>query len=416
MRFLRIDSHNPIFTILIAIAAIFTVVSVVINPAQTLDASKQGLHIWWSMVFPALLPFFILCDIVIAYGIVHALGVLIDPLLRKTLRLPGIAGWSLISSVLAGSPAGVETVVQLRQSGRIDQLAGERITMLSHFANPIFMITVVAVAFLKRPDLALFICIVHYCSAIGCAIVLRNYLLPRNFVIEDNVRTPRPSVWTRVSMALHEARQEDQRSFGQILGEAVSGSLQKLMMVGGTIIMFSVLLELVSVMGISGLIVDIVAWTNPPYLITNSGIDTLISGILEVHMGIYSISQQEHMSIIWMTSALCGMIGWGGLAVHMQVSALLRPTDIRYSPFLLARLVQSILSMLLALLLWQPYHRWLVPVKPSYLSNESQTHQPAIDRALFWDIYLPWTNSYVVFIILTLMLATVIYSSRPRSS
>jgi len=95
MRFLRIDSHNPIFTILIAIAAIFTVVSVVINPAQTLDASKEGLHIWWSMVFPALLPFFILCDIVIAYGIVHALGVLIDPLLRKTLRLPGIAGWSL---------------------------------------------------------------------------------------------------------------------------------------------------------------------------------------------------------------------------------------------------------------------------------------------------------------------------------
>ncbi|MEX2104058.1 MAG: nucleoside recognition domain-containing protein, partial [Bacilli bacterium] len=120
MRFLKLNFHGRIFTFLIGIAAVFTVMSVLIYPSHALDASTQGLRIWWSMVFPALLPFFILCDIVIAYGIAHALGVLIDPLLRKLFRLPGVAGWSLISGVLAGSPAGVEAVVKLRQAGSID--------------------------------------------------------------------------------------------------------------------------------------------------------------------------------------------------------------------------------------------------------------------------------------------------------
>src|SRR5690554_2649241 len=125
MRLLKLSFHGRIFTFLIGLAAIFTVVSVLMYPAQTLDASRQGLHIWWNMVFPALLPFFILCEIVMAYGIVHASGVLIDPLLRRLFHLPGIAGWSLLSGVLAGSPAGVQSAVKLRQAGRIDQYTGE---------------------------------------------------------------------------------------------------------------------------------------------------------------------------------------------------------------------------------------------------------------------------------------------------
>ncbi|MEX1029257.1 MAG: nucleoside recognition domain-containing protein [Paenibacillaceae bacterium] len=415
MRFLKFNFQDRKFTFLIGVAAILTVVSVLIYPTHTLDASTLGLRIWWNMVFPALLPFFILCDIVIAYGIAHALGVLIDPLLRRLFRLPGIAGWSLISGALAGSPAGVEAVVQLRIAGRIDQLAGERITMMSHYANPIFMITIVAVAFLQRPDLAFFICMVHYMSALGSAIVFRNYLLPsRNSVPTEIYTTPRQSMWSKVSLAIHEARQTDQRSFGQLLGDAVSGSLQKLMMIGGTIMMFSVLLELVSVTGISDLLVHILQWFIQPNSMLISHVDTFISGITEVHMGIYSVTQMGPLSIVWKTAILCGMMGWGGLAVHLQVRALLHATDIRYTPFLLARMVQSFLSMLLVILLWQPYHRWFASAIPSYQNNE--TPISIADTSIFWDMYLPWRNSYVVFFLLTFMLAAVIYSSRSRSS
>jgi sporulation integral membrane protein YlbJ len=414
MRFLKFSFQDRKFTFLIGALAILTVVSVLTYPAQTLEASTLGLRIWWNMVFPALLPFFILCDIVITYGFAHALGALIDPLLRRLLRLPGIAGWSILSGALAGSPAGVEAVVQLRQAGRIDQITGERITMMSHYANPIFMITIVAVAFLQRPDLAFFICMVHYLSALGIAIVFRNYLLAsRKSASREIYFTPRLSMWSRVAIAILEARQIDQRSFGQLLGDAVFGSLQKLMMIGGTIMMFSVLLKLVSVTGISSLLVHILEWFIQSDSMLISRVDTFIAGITEVHMGIYSVTQLGQLSIVWKTAMLCGMMGWGGLAVHLQVRALLHATDIRYTPFLLARMVQGFLSMLLVILLWQPYHRLFASVIPSY-----QSLKPPFslgDTTVFWDMYLPWQNSYVVFFLLTFMLAAVIYSSRSQS-
>ncbi len=414
MRFLKLSYQDRTFTFLIGIIATCTVVGVLAYPSQALAASTLGLRIWWNMVFPALLPFFILCEIVMAYGIAHTLGVLIDPLLRRLFRLPGISGWSFITAILAGSPAGVEVVVKLRKAGRIDQLAGERITMLSHFANPIFMITIVSVAFLQRPELALFICIVHYISVLGCAIIFRNYHLPKDVTGEQLQDDPLKSIWSKVNMAIHEARQQDQRSFGQLLGEAVSGSLQKLMMIGGTIMMFSVLLELVAVSGISGFFINIIRFLDHPNSLWTTSLDPLIAGLSEVHIGIYSVTQLEHMSILIKTVLLSGMIAWGGLSVHLQVRALLHGTDIRYSPFLLARAVQSVLSILLVFLLWLPYHRWLSPVVPSFLSNEAPSL--VVDTMVFWDMYVPWRNSSVIFIVVTFLLAAVIYSNRTRSS
>ncbi len=414
MRFLKFSFSNRTFTFLIGAIALITVVGVLIYPSQALAASTLGLRIWWSMVFPALLPFFILCEIVFAYGIAHAVGVLLDPLLRRLFHLPGISGWTFITAILAGSPSGVEAVVKLRQQGRIDQITGERITMLSHFSNPIFMISIVAVAFLQRPELALFICIIHYLSVLGCGIIFRNYLLPKQPDGELYMRDSTQSIWSKVNIAIKEARQQDQRSFGQLLGEAVSGSLQKLMMIGGTIMMFSVLLELLAVSGISDLFMNIVQRFIHSDSIQTARVDSFIAGLSEVHVGSYSITQQEQMSIVWKTALLCGMMGWGGLAVHLQVRALLHTTDIRYSPFLLARLIQSTLSILLVLLLWLPYHRFLTPVIPSYLNNEA--HLLVIDRTIFWDMYVPWRDSSVIFIVLTLLLAAVIYSTRARSN
>lgn len=415
MRLPQFNLQGRTFTVFISTAAILTVVSVLKYPAQTLDASALGLRIWWSMVFPALLPFFILCDIVIAYGIAHILGVLIDPLLRRLFRLPGIAGWSLIAGALAGSPAGVEAVVQLRRTGRINQSDAERMTMMSHYANPIFMITIAAVAFLQRPDLAFFICTVHYISAISTAMVFRNYRLSSSGKeLTNELHTAsRSTLWSRLTLALEEARQADQRTFGQILGEAVSGSLQKLMMIGGTIMMFSVLLKLLSVTGVSHFFFWLIQWFIQPTVMQASHVDNLFSGVTEIHMGIYAVTQL-HLPIIWKTALLSGMMGWGGLAVHLQVRALLHKTDIRYTPFLFARIVQGFISILLVLLLWRPYQRWFATAIPSYRSDGSLIPTQSA-TTIFWDVYFPWRDSYVFLFVITLLLAAVIYSSRTPS-
>lgn len=50
---------------------------------------------------------------------------------------------------------------------------------------------------------------------------------------------------------MHEARIKDQRPIGKLLGDAVLSSVQSLLMIGGFIILFSVLNKLLFVMNIT---------------------------------------------------------------------------------------------------------------------------------------------------------------------
>ena len=63
-------------------------------PGDSFQAALQGLSIWWNLVFPGLLPFLALSELLLALGVVHAAGVLLEPVMRRVFRLPGSAGWA----------------------------------------------------------------------------------------------------------------------------------------------------------------------------------------------------------------------------------------------------------------------------------------------------------------------------------
>ena len=69
---------------------IFLTATVITHPQASLQASKNGLAMWWEVVFPSLLPFFILSELLISFGIVRFVGVLLEPFMRPIFRVPGV--------------------------------------------------------------------------------------------------------------------------------------------------------------------------------------------------------------------------------------------------------------------------------------------------------------------------------------
>lgn len=51
-----------------AVAAAFTV-AMVLYPEQAFRSSLSGLKVWWEIVFPALLPFFIAAELLMGLGL-----------------------------------------------------------------------------------------------------------------------------------------------------------------------------------------------------------------------------------------------------------------------------------------------------------------------------------------------------------
>src|SRR5690606_18600866 len=62
-----------------AAIAVTLTVSMIFFPEEAYSAAVKGVDVWWNIVFPALLPFFIGSEILMGLGVVHFLGVLLEP-------------------------------------------------------------------------------------------------------------------------------------------------------------------------------------------------------------------------------------------------------------------------------------------------------------------------------------------------
>ncbi|MGE0995101.1 sporulation integral membrane protein YlbJ, partial [Bacillus sp. GMa5/2] len=74
-------------TAFLTISTLFLTFSLVLHPQAALQASIRGLNIWWEVVFPSLLPFFIIAELLISIGVVKFIGVILEPLMRPLFRV-----------------------------------------------------------------------------------------------------------------------------------------------------------------------------------------------------------------------------------------------------------------------------------------------------------------------------------------
>src|SRR5690625_7967020 len=68
----------------------------IIFPKEARGASKNGLDIWWKIVFPSLLPFFIMSELLIRLGTMSIIGLIFESLMRPLCRLLNIRSLSFI--------------------------------------------------------------------------------------------------------------------------------------------------------------------------------------------------------------------------------------------------------------------------------------------------------------------------------
>lgn len=354
------------FTLLLGFLAAFFVVCIILFPDQAFKASLQGLDIWWKIVFPALLPFLILSEILISYGVLHFLGVWLEPLMRLLFRLPGMSGPVMAIGYTVGFPTGAHLTKQLREKKLMSRNEGEMLLALSHAASPIFILNVIAVGFFQNVQIGFILIIIQVISILAMGVIMRFFLSDdtaaesaSRIVNSENKRSV--GIIKKSINAMYDAQSEDGRTFGKLLGDAVNSSIQTLMMIGGFIMIFSVALQIMTVTQITN-----VLYAGFHNVIPESMSLPLIKGIFEVHLGSFAFSQVEAVPFLWKMTMISALLAWSGLAMHAQVKSMTHHSDLRYSTFLISRLLQAILAIWFSLWLWTPLTRMLNKVQPGF--------------------------------------------------
>lgn len=336
------------------LAALFCLLLIALmtaHPGASLSASLRGAAVWWDVLFPALFPFFVMAELMLGFGVVHFFGTLLDPLMRPVFRLPGIAGFVVTMGFVSGYPVGSRLAAQLRARGQISRSEGERLVAFITTSDPIFLIGAVSVGFFHQAALAPVLAAAHY----GGALMIG--LLYRIFGKREPI-TPAPGaaggrLIPAALTAMHHARSADGRPLGRLLQDAIGSALRLNIVVGGLVVLFSVVMELLARVHVLDLFI---AALQP--LMQAAGLPAQLpaafaNGLFEVTLGAKAAGESA-APLLHRTAAAAWALSWAGLSVHAQIASIIGATDIRYQPFLTARLLHGVIAFALVYLLWGP--------------------------------------------------------------
>lgn len=291
------------------------VVFMVTRSNKVIESVTFSISIWKDNLFPTLFPFFIISSLLMNYGFVDIIGNFLSYPMEKFFKLPGCCGFVLASSLFSGFPSGAKYTTDLVKTNKITINEGEKLLTFTHFSNPLFILGMIGTILLNNQKIAYLILISHIISGLLIGIIFKNKENKITKTISKKIELPN-------------------KTFGEVLTTTIFDSLNTMFLLLGVVTIFLILTTFIN---------EII--TLPDY------IKVITSGILEMTQGV-KLASTIKISLILKTTLITGIISFGGLSVHTQVISIISTSKIKYKPFLLARILHSILAMVFVFTLY----------------------------------------------------------------
>lgn len=361
------------YQLLIPLLFISITIGMILFPSATLIGASTGLEIFFFSILPALLPFLIISEILMGLGVVHFIGTLLEPLMRPLFRIPGVGAFTLAMSLASGYLTGAIITARLRKYQMCTRVEAERIIAVTNVSNPIFILASVAVGMFHKPEIGLTLALAHYLACILVGLVFRFH------GYKEESSEPKPklnNILIRSWQEMQQARYSDGRPLGQLMGESVQQGINSVLVIGGFLVLFSVISNMLNVTGCINLLSHALAKLLP--LFDEHLFPGFLNGIVEVTLGCSLISNSlaplEQKILLVST-----IIAWSGLSVHAQVLSIIGRTDIRLLPYFSARILHAFFATALSLIM-------LTPDNLFQRTIPTLAQQPSLTQA--WNISL----------------------------
>lgn len=290
----------------------------ILDSRTALEWGAEGIDLCFRTIIPSLFPFFLLSGILVSSFAGSSIQILRS--LGRLLRMPDGTETLLISGFLGGYPIGAAAIREAWHQGSLQKEDAERLLSFCNNAGPAFLFGMAAQFFSER-NAAWVLWGIHILSALTVGVLFR--------------KEPQKS-------SIVPAR--ERKTLPQALNSAILATAQ----VCGWVILFRVL---------CGFLTRWFLWLLPDWT------QVLICGLLELANGILELDKLSSRELRFL---LCSVVlSFGGLCVLLQTYSAARGLNIRY--YVMGKLSQSIVSLLLSLLYLRILSRWWVLLMPAIL-------------------------------------------------
>ena len=142
-------------------------------------------------------------------------------------------------------------------------------------------------------------------------------------------------------------------NLGEIIGQSIQSAISTVLMVGGFIVLFSVVISILKVSGITNAVTLFLEPVCHFFGIPAKISGALFTGVLEVTNGIQLISEIKLKRISINIILTAFLLGFGGISVLLQVLSIVSKSDLSIKPYLIGKILQGFLAAFYTFLMIQ---------------------------------------------------------------
>lgn len=249
----------------------------------------------------------------------------------------GEGAFAFIMGIISGYPVGAKIVTKLRENNTCTKEECERLLAFTNNSGPLFIVGTVGISLIGDTTIGIILLLIHIIASITVGILFRFWRsspsLNRNYTFSYNY--------------LSFSRNNNTVSFsnlGEILGKSIMNSINTVVMIGGFVVLFSVIISILENSNIlnmlSYLLYPILNIFNIPHEFASG----ILSGFIELTNGLKTISTipiKNYSTTIILSSCL---LGFGGISILLQVFSIISKTDISIKPYIIGKILHAIFS------------------------------------------------------------------------
>lgn len=319
-------------SMLITLICSILIISFALNPSISIAGTIEGSHLFFYKVFPSLFPFLTISNIMLYCNGVFIYSKLFGKLLCIPLRLPVQCSFVIIISSLCGYPLGAKYACELYEKKIINFNTCKRLLNIASNASPLFIIGSVGVSMFKNLQMGYILLIANYLSC---------------FIMSLIINPDKNKLSTKFTL-----NNMYDLNLGSALRTSIEDSIKTSSSVGGFIILFSVINNIIK----NSIIFDtILKKVSLLFNIPTKAIQGFLLGLIEMTNGCNIISTTDINPAIKLSIASF-LIGFSGLCILWQCNSFMSKFNfslIRYSKY---KLIQGSISFVICFLTYNIFY------------------------------------------------------------
>lgn len=348
--------------ILTIIFGIFMVLLIVFSK-NNLSAAKDGLVLWANCVVPALFPFFIATELLNYTNIASIFGRFLNKFMKPIFNIPGEGAYAFLMGIISGYPVGAKIVSDFYSKNICTKEEAERMLAFTNNSGPLFIIGTVGIALFGNSTIGILLFITHILSSISVGIILGIFSrLFHTYKLKSfNYRSIDDEADYSIS------------SLGNILSNSIQKAISTIFLIGGFVVLFSIILSICNRLNIFDSINNILNIFNIPTTYSKS----IICGLIELTNGVNTVSSIHTKIISYNIIISAFLLGFGGFSILLQVLSIIAKSKLSIKIYLYGKIMQGAISSLYTILFIK-----YVPIFMFDLPNDNFLLQSKLSIAL----------------------------------